>query len=88
MLDQNTGPMESVSSCYEPTRVQEVIDLIYTNIVFGQQKIEVSSFQGVLIRGVPAVLFIEVSSFQGVLIRGVTATTVLVSEVQRIHIYL
>ena len=29
--------------------------------------IEVSSFQGVLIRGVPAVLFIEVSSFQGVL---------------------
>ena len=28
-----------------------------------------SSFQGVLIRGVPAVLFIEVSSFQGVLIR-------------------
>ena len=25
--------------------------------------IEVSSFQGVLIRGVPAVLFIEVSSF-------------------------
>ena len=35
--------------------------------------IEVSSFQGVLIRGVPAVLFIEVSSFQGVLIRGVPA---------------
>ena len=32
-----------------------------------------SSFQGVLIRGVPAVLFIEVSSFQGVLIRGVPA---------------
>ena len=32
--------------------------------------IEVSSFQGVLIRGVPAVQFIEVSSFQGVLIRG------------------
>ena len=29
------------------------------------------SKQGVLIRGVPAVLFIEVSSFQGVLIRGV-----------------
>ena len=29
--------------------------------------------QGVLIRGVPAVLFIEVSSFQGVLIRGVLA---------------
>ena len=35
--------------------------------------IEVSSFQGVLIRGVPAVLFIEVSSFQGVLIRGAPA---------------
>ena len=35
--------------------------------------IEVSSFQGVLIRGDPAVLFIEVSSFQGVLIRGVPA---------------
>ena len=35
--------------------------------------IEVSSFQGVLIRGVPAVLFIEVSSFQGVLISGVPA---------------
>ena len=35
--------------------------------------IEVSSFQGVLIRGVPGVLFIEVSSFQGVLIRGVPA---------------
>ena len=32
-----------------------------------------SSFQGVLIRGVPAVLFVEVSSFQGVLIRGVPA---------------
>ena len=32
-----------------------------------------SSFQGVLIRGVPAVLFIDVSSFQGVLIRGVPA---------------
>ena len=32
-----------------------------------------SSFQGVLIRGVPDVLFIEVSSFQGVLIRGVPA---------------
>ena len=32
-----------------------------------------SSFQGVLIRKVPAVLFIEVSSFQGVLIRGVPA---------------
>ena len=32
-----------------------------------------SSFQGVLIGGVPAVLFIEVSSFQGVLIRGVPA---------------
>ena len=32
-----------------------------------------SSFQGVLIRGVPAVLFIEVSSFQGVLIRGAPA---------------
>ena len=30
-------------------------------------------FQGVLIRGVPAVLFIEVPSFQGVLIRGITA---------------
>ena len=30
-----------------------------------------SSFQRVLIRRVPAVLFIEVSSFQGVLIRGV-----------------
>ena len=29
--------------------------------------------QGVLIRGVPAVLFIEVSSLQGVLIRGVPA---------------
>ena len=28
---------------------------------------------GVLIRGVPAVLFVEVSSFQGVLIRGVPA---------------
>ena len=38
-----------------------------------------SSFQGVLIRGVPAVLFIEVSSFQGVLIRGVP--TVLFIEV-------
>ena len=37
--------------------------------------IEVSSFQGVLIRGVPAVLFIEVSSFQGVLIRGVPLYT-------------
>ena len=52
-----------------------MIDLIYTNMVFGAAKgvlfIEVSSFQGVLIRGVPAVLFIEVSSFQGVLIRGV-----------------
>ena len=34
---------------------------------------KVSSFQGVLIRGVPAVLFIEVSSFQGFLIRGVPA---------------
>ena len=33
----------------------------------------VFSFHGVLIRGVPAVLFIEVSSFQGVLIRGVPA---------------
>ena len=32
-----------------------------------------SSFQSVLIKGVPAVLFIEVSSFQGVLIRGVPA---------------
>ena len=32
---------------------------------------EVSSFQGVLIRGVPAVLFIEMSSLQGGLIRGV-----------------
>ena len=32
-----------------------------------------SSFQGVLIRGVPAVLLIKVSSFQSVLIRGVTA---------------
>ena len=37
--------------------------------------IEVSSFQGVLIRGVPAVLFIEVSSFQRVLIRGVPAVS-------------
>ena len=35
--------------------------------------IEVSSFQGVLIRGVPVLLFIEVSSFQDVLIRGVPA---------------
>ena len=35
--------------------------------------IEVSSFQGVLIRGAPAVLLIEVSSFQGVLIRGFPA---------------
>ena len=34
-----------------------------------------SSFQGVLIRGVPAVLFIEVSSFQVVLIRGVPAVS-------------
>ena len=46
-------------------------------MAFGTAKsllfIEVSSFQGVLIRGVPAVLFIEVSSFQGVLIRGVPA---------------
>ena len=44
-------------------------------MVFGTARvvlfIEESSFQGVLIRGVPAVLFIEVSSFQGVLIRGV-----------------
>ena len=35
--------------------------------------IEVSIFQGVLIRGAPAVLFIEVSLFQGVLTRGVPA---------------
>ena len=33
--------------------------------------IEVSLFQGVPIRRVPAVLFVEVSLFQGVLIRGV-----------------
>ena len=39
--------------------------------------IEVSSFQGVLIRGVPAVLFIENSSFQGVLIREVPAVLLL-----------
>ena len=45
--------------------------------------IEVTSFQGVLIRGVPAVLFIEVSSFQGVLIRGVPA--VLFIEVSSFH---
>ena len=46
-------------------------------MVFGAAKgvlfNEVSSFQGVLIRGVPAVLFIEVSSFQEVLIRWVPA---------------
>ena len=42
-------------------------------MLYGGTPLEVSSFQGVLIRGVPAVLFIEVSSFQGVLIRGVPA---------------
>ena len=46
--------------------------------------IEVSSFQGVLIRGVPAVLFIEVSSFQGILIRGVPA--ILIKGRVRIYI--
>ena len=34
-------------------------------MILGLLFIEVSSFQVVLIRGVPAVLFIEVSSFQG-----------------------
>ena len=35
--------------------------------------IEVSSFQGVLIRGASTVLYIKVSSFQGVLMRRVPA---------------
>ena len=50
--------------------ISEVSRFVY-RLVFGPAKgvlfIEVSSFQGVLIRGVPAVLLIEVSSFQGVL---------------------
>ena len=37
-----------------------------------------SSFQGVLIRGVPAVLFIEVSSFQGVLVGSTAINSTLV----------
>ena len=40
---------------------------------FGTATSEVSLFQGVLISGFPAVLFINMSSFQGVLISGVTA---------------
>ena len=42
-----------------------------------------SSFHGVQIRGVPAVLFIEVSSFHGVLIRGIPA--VMFIEVSSFH---
>ena len=42
-----------------------------------------SSFEGILLRGVPAVLFIEVSSFHGVLIIGVPA--VLFIEVSSFH---
>ena len=44
-------------------------EMVY--LITGVLFIEVSSFQGVIIRGVLAVLFIEVSSFHGVLIRGV-----------------
>ena len=44
-------------------------------MILGLLFIEVSSFQVVLIRGVPAVLFIEVSSFQGVVIREVPPQT-------------
>ena len=42
-----------------------------------------SSFEGILLRGVPAVLFIGVSSFHGVQIRGVPA--VLFIEVSSFH---
>ena len=48
---------------------------------------EVSSFHGVQIRGIPAVLYIEVSSFHGVLIRGVPAVLFIeVSSVSFFHI--
>ena len=47
----------------------------YGNVVsmYAVLYIEVSSFQGVLIRGAPTVLYIKVSSFQGVLMRRVPA---------------
>ena len=63
-------------TCYVAERgVRQVRGTISSWILtpWGVLFMEVSSFQGVLIRGVPAVLFIEVSSFQGVLIRGVPA---------------